>query len=148
MARLVFFLLATLASVCALRLPAASVARSAAARMEMDLSGGLAKPRIEKMIADNKVMLFMKGNKMFPQCGFSNTAVMILKAVTSSAGGDFETFDVLSDNDIREGIKEYSNWPTIPQCYVDGEFIGGCDLLIEMYENGELAEMIEKAVAS
>ena len=89
-------------------------------------------------------MLFMKGNKLFPQCGFSNTAVMILKSITE----DFETFDVLSDNEIREGIKAYSNWPTIPQCYIDGEFIGGCDLLIEMYQNGELQEMVEKSVAS
>ena len=79
-------------------------------------------------------MLFMKGNKLFPQCGFSNTAVMIMKSITE----DFETFDVLSDNEIREGIKTYSNWPTIPQCYIDGEFIGGCDLMIEMYQSGEL----------
>ena len=79
-------------------------------------------------------MLFMKGNKLFPQCGFSNTAVMIMKSITE----DFETFDVLSDMEMREGIKKYSNWPTIPQCYIDGEFIGGCDLMIEMYQSGEL----------
>ena len=91
-------------------------------------------------------MLFMKGNKMFPQCGFSNTAVMILKSIPAAA--EFETFDVLADNEIREGIKAYSNWPTIPQCYVDGEFIGGCDILIEMYQSGELQEVIEKAAAS
>ena len=90
-------------------------------------------------------MLFMKGNKLFPQCGFSNTAVMILKSIPAAA--DFETFDVLADQDVREGIKQYSNWPTIPQCYIDGEFIGGCDLLIEMYQSGELQEMIEKAAA-
>ena len=89
-------------------------------------------------------MLFMKGNKLFPQCGFSNTAVRILQSITE----DFETFDVLADNDIREGIKQYSNWPTIPQCYIEGEFIGGCDLMIEMYQSGELQEMVEKAQAS
>ena len=99
--------------------------------------------QIESLVKENKVMLFMKGNELFPQCGFSNTAVRILQAV----GQPFKTFDVLSDNSVREGIKTYSNWPTIPQCYVDGEFIGGCDLLIEMYESGELAEMIEKAAA-
>ena len=89
-------------------------------------------------------MLFMKGNKMFPQCGFSNTAVMILKSITQ----DFETFDVLADNDIRERIKTYSNWPTIPQLYVNGEFLGGCDIMIEMYQEGELQEMAERAAAS
>lgn len=83
----------------------------------------------------------MKGTKLFPQCGFSNTAVRILLSITE----DFETFDVLADNEVREGIKTYSNWPTIPQCYIDGEFVGGCDLLIEMYQNGELQEMVEKA---
>merc|ERR1719453_150421 len=100
--------------------------------------------RIETMISENKIMLFMKGNKLFPQCGFSNTAVRILQSITE----DFETFDVLADNDVREGIKTYSNWPTIPQCYIDGEFVGGCDLLIEMYQNGELAEMVERVAAS
>ena len=90
--------------------------------------------------------LIMKGNKMFPQCGFSNTAVMILKSIPAAA--DFETFDVLSDQSIREGVKTYSNWPTIPQLYIDGEFLGGCDIMIEMYQNGELQEEIEKAAAS
>mmetsp|Transcript_14362 Transcript_14362/g.37287 ORF Transcript_14362/g.37287 Transcript_14362/m.37287 type:complete len:144 (+) Transcript_14362:40-471(+) len=143
MARLLALLLSICASAAALQLPAVGAARRAPpARMDMTSD------RIEKMIADNKIMLFMKGNKLFPQCGFSNTAVMILKAVTESNGADFETFDVLSDQEVREGIKEYSNWPTIPQCYVDGEFIGGCDLLIEMYQNGELAEMVEKSAAS
>ena len=137
-------LLCFLAATAALRVPAAA-RRSAAPRMDGLTSTSA---RIEKMIADNKVMLFMKGNKLFPQCGFSNTATMILKAVTESANCDFETFDVLSDQDVREGIKEYSNWPTIPQCYIDGEFIGGCDLLIEMYQSGELAEMIEVSAAN
>ncbi len=119
-------------------------------------------------------MLFMKGNKMFPQCGFSNTAVTILKSIVPA--DNFETFDVLSDEEVnmgiqafpdpirarprarprarasptqvRAGIKTYSNWPTIPQCYIDGEFIGGCDLMIEMYQSGELQEMVERAIAS
>jgi monothiol glutaredoxin len=90
-----------------------------------------------------QVMLFMKGNKLFPQCGFSNTAVNLLKSITD----EFETFDVLSDEAIREGVKAYSAWPTIPQLYVDGEFLGGCDIMIEMHESGELKEEVEKALA-
>ena len=74
----------------------------------------------------------------------ASVAVTLLKSITE----DFETFDVLSDQSIREGIKTYSNWPTIPQCYIEGEFVGGCDILIEMYQNGELQEMVEKARAS
>ncbi|CAM9419579.1 unnamed protein product, partial [Chrysoparadoxa australica] len=77
--------------------------------------------RIGSMVQENKVMLFMKGNKLFPQCGFSNSAVQILRAVDAS----FETFDVLTDPDVREGVKQFSEWPTIPQLYVEGEFIGG-----------------------
>jgi monothiol glutaredoxin len=100
--------------------------------------------RIEGLISDNKVLLFMKGSKEFPQCGFSNTAVTLLKSITT----DFETFDVLGDQSVREGVKAYSNWPTIPQCYIDGEFVGGCDILIEMYQSGELQEMVERAQAS
>ena len=91
-----------------------------------------------------EVLLFMKGSKLFPQCGFSNTAVQILNAIDAP----YETFDVLADFDVREGVKAYSNWPTIPQCYIDGEFIGGCDVMIEMYQSGELQEMVEKANAS
>jgi len=100
--------------------------------------------QIKELVDSNAIMLFMKGNKLFPQCGFSNTAVQIL----NSLNVPFETFDVLGDQSVREGIKEYSNWPTIPQCYIEGEFIGGCDIMIEMYQNGELAEMAEKAAAS
>ena len=86
----------------------------------------------------------MKGNKLFPQCGFSNTAVRILQSITE----DFETVDVLADNEIREGIKAYSNWPTIPQLYVKGEFVGGCDIVKEMFEAGELKDfMAEKGIA-
>lgn len=101
------------------------------------------KTRIDEMIKANPVMLFMKGNKMFPQCGFSNTAVQIL----STYNIDFETCDVLADEAIRSGIKDYSSWPTIPQLYVAGEFIGGCDIMIEEYQNGNLGETIEKAKA-
>tara|TARA_B100000579_G_scaffold327389_1_gene277322 strand:- start:17 stop:277 length:261 start_codon:yes stop_codon:yes gene_type:complete len=86
----------------------------------------------------------MKGNKLMPQCGFSNNVVQIL----NSLGMSFETFDVLSNMEIREAVKEYSNWPTIPQVYVNGEFIGGSDILISMYNSGELREKLEIALAS
>ncbi len=89
-------------------------------------------------------MVFMKGTKLMPQCGFSNNVVQILNSLSIS----FETFDVLSDMDVRQGIKDYSNWPTIPQVYVNGEFIGGSDILIEMYNSGELKEKLEIALAS
>ncbi len=100
--------------------------------------------KIESLINSHPVMVFMKGNKLMPQCGFSNNVVQILNAL----GTSFETFDVLSDIEIREGIKEYSNWPTIPQVYLKGEFLGGSDILIEMYNSGELKEKIEIALAS
>ena len=100
--------------------------------------------KIDSFVKDNKVMLFMKGTKIFPQCGFSNMAVQILNAI----GADFETCDVLSDDFIRQQIKTYSDWPTIPQLYVDGEFVGGSDIMLEMYQAGELQEMIEVAAAS
>ena len=102
------------------------------------------KERIDKLINDNKIMVFMKGNKLMPQCGFSNNVVQILKVL----GVPFETFDVLSDYDIRQGVKEYSNWPTIPQVYLNGEFLGGSDILIELYQNGQLQETVEVALAS
>ena len=89
-------------------------------------------------------MVFMKGTKLMPQCGFSNNVVQIL----NSLGIHFETFDVLSDGDIRQSIKEYSNWPTIPQVYLKGEFLGGSDILIEMYNSGELREKLDIALAS
>mmetsp|Transcript_102369 Transcript_102369/g.159692 ORF Transcript_102369/g.159692 Transcript_102369/m.159692 type:complete len:202 (+) Transcript_102369:66-671(+) len=103
-----------------------------------------ARDRIDEMVKKNNVFLFMKGTPTFPQCGFSRTAVELLSAV----GVPFETFDVLSDESIREGVKKYSDWPTIPQCYIEGEFIGGTDIMIEMYQNGELQEMLERAAAS
>ncbi len=100
--------------------------------------------RIEALINSSNILVFMKGTKLMPQCGFSNNVVQIL----NSLGMSFETFDVLSDMDIREGIKEFSNWPTIPQVYVKGEFIGGSDILIQMYNSGELREKLEIALAS
>ena len=100
--------------------------------------------KIDSFVKDNKVMLFMKGTKIFPQCGFSNMAVQILNAI----GAEFETCDVLSDDFVRQQIKVYSDWPTIPQLYVDGEFVGGSDIMLEMYQAGELQEMIEVAAAS
>ena len=96
----------------------------------------LTKNKIQSLIDSNPVMVFMKGTKLMPQCGFSNNVVQIL----NSLGVEFNTFDVLSDFEIREGIKEYSEWPTIPQVYLKGEFLGGSDILIEMYNSGTLKE--------
>lgn len=101
------------------------------------------KERIQELVDNHPVLLFMKGSKLFPQCGFSNTAVQIL----NSFGIEFHSVDVLADEAVRSGVKDFSNWPTIPQLYVAGEFIGGSDIMIEMYQNGELGEMIEKAKA-
>lgn len=100
--------------------------------------------RIEELVKNNKIVVFMKGSKLMPQCGFSNNAVQIL----NSFGAPYETVDVLQDPEIRQGIKEYSNWPTIPQVYINGEFIGGSDVLIELYQQGELQQMVEVALAS
>ena len=102
------------------------------------------KARIESLIQSSPIVVFMKGTKLMPQCGFSNNVVQILNAL----GLQFEIFDVLSDMEIRQGIKEFSDWPTIPQVYVKGEFIGGSDILIEMYNSGELKEKLEVALAS
>src|SRR5262245_33367403 len=96
------------------------------------------KAQLDELIKKNRVLLFMKGNKHFPQCGFSAQVVQILKEV----GTGFETVNVLSDPAVREGIKEYSSWPTIPQLYVDGEFVGGCDIVKEMYASGELQKKL------
>ena len=90
--------------------------------------------RIKETVTNNRVVLFMKGTPQFPQCGFSSRAIQILEA----CGTEYETVNVLSDMDVREGIKRYSNWPTIPQVYIDGEFVGGSDILLSMYQNGEL----------
>ena len=94
--------------------------------------------RIETDIAANPVMLYMKGNAMFPQCGFSARVVQIL----THLGVPFQTANVLEDPALRDGIKAYSNWPTIPQLYVKGEFVGGCDIVTEMFQNGELTTLL------
>jgi monothiol glutaredoxin len=95
--------------------------------------------RIDQIVKSSDVVLFMKGTAQFPMCGFSGRAIQVLKAcgVTKPA-----TFNVLEDEEIRHGIKEYSNWPTIPQLYVKGEFVGGSDIMMEMYENGELQQVL------
>ena len=102
------------------------------------------KERIQTLIQSSPIFVFMKGTKLMPQCGFSNNVVQILNAL----GMSFETFDVLSDMEIRQGIKDYSEWPTIPQVYLKGEFMGGSDILIEMYNNGEVKEKLEVELAS
>lgn len=102
------------------------------------------KAKIDQLVNENKVMVFMKGSKLMPQCGFSNNVVQILNTL----GVPYETMDILADPEIRQGIKEYSNWPTIPQIYINGEFIGGSDIAIELYQTGELQQMVEVALAS
>ena len=103
-----------------------------------------ANARISEIVNSNDVVLFMKGTPLFPQCGFSSRAIAILDHL----GVDYESVDVLQDQGIRQGIKEFSDWPTIPQLYVKGEFVGGSDIMMEMYENGELAELLaDKGVA-
>ena len=101
------------------------------------------KSKIESLINESEVMLFMKGTPSMPQCGFSAAVVGVLNHM----GIDFESTNVLQDQEIREGIKEYSNWPTIPQLYVKKEFVGGCDIIREMHENGELSNFfVEKGI--
>jgi monothiol glutaredoxin len=97
-----------------------------------------AKERIDALVKANDVVLFMKGTALFPQCGFSSRAVAILDHL----GASYETVDVLQDQEIRQGIKEYSDWPTIPQLYVKGEFVGGSDIMMEMFESGELQTLV------
>ncbi|MBW4649065.1 MAG: Grx4 family monothiol glutaredoxin [Kastovskya adunca ATA6-11-RM4] len=102
------------------------------------------KEQIDKLVNENKILVFMKGTKLMPQCGFSNNVVQILNTL----GVPYETVDILEEYEIRQGIKEYSNWPTIPQVYINGEFVGGSDVMIEMYQQGELQQMVEVALAS
>ena len=97
-----------------------------------------AKSRIDELVKSNDIVLFMKGTALFPQCGFSSRAVTILDHL----GTPFETVDVLADPEIRQGIKEYSDWPTVPQLYVKGEFVGGSDIMMEMFESGELQALV------
>ncbi|MBV9813358.1 MAG: Grx4 family monothiol glutaredoxin [Acetobacteraceae bacterium] len=96
--------------------------------------------RIQRDIDENDVMLFMKGNAMFPQCGFSARVVQIL----THMGVPFQTANVLEDPELRDGVKQFSNWPTIPQLYVKGEFVGGCDIVTEMFQSGELSTLLDK----
>lgn len=95
--------------------------------------------RFDELTKGNKVVLFMKGNKDFPQCGFSDAVVKVLKF----HGTDFQTYDVLSDPEIRSGMKMYSEWATFPQLYVNGEFVGGCDIVMDMHENGEIEALLK-----
>ncbi|CAN5636010.1 Grx4 family monothiol glutaredoxin [soil metagenome] len=95
--------------------------------------------RIDDLVKGNRVVLFMKGTAQFPMCGFSGRAIQIMKACGVS---DLKTVNVLEDGDIRQGIKEYANWPTIPQLYVNGEFVGGSDIMMEMYQAGELQQTL------
>lgn len=97
------------------------------------------KDRIQSLLNEHRVVLFMKGTRHFPQCGFSHTAVEVLRRV----GAEFHEVNVLEDQEIRQGIKEFGNWPTIPQLYVDGKLIGGSDIMVEMFEKGELAPIIK-----
>jgi len=95
--------------------------------------------RIQEVVNSKPVVLFMKGSPQFPQCGFSGRAIQILQA----CGVEFDTFDVLGDEEVRQGIKEFSNWPTIPQLYISGEFVGGSDIMLELYQSGELAKQLQ-----
>jgi monothiol glutaredoxin len=99
--------------------------------------------RIESLINGSKVMLFMKGTKQFPACGFSNAVVQILK----KEGAPFDTYNILADPEVRQALKEFSNWPTYPQLYVAGKFVGGCDIVTEMHQSGELAQQLTTAGA-
>ncbi|MEI6382378.1 MAG: Grx4 family monothiol glutaredoxin [Betaproteobacteria bacterium] len=99
--------------------------------------------RIDDLVKNNEIVLFMKGSASFPMCGFSGRAIQILKACGVDTK-ELKTVNVLDDADIRQGIKTYSNWPTIPQLYVNGEFVGGSDIMMEMFESGELNQVIQK----
>lgn len=98
-----------------------------------------ANARIDEIVKSNDVVLFMKGTALFPQCGFSSRAVAILDHLNVP----FETVDVLQDPELRQGIKEYSDWPTVPQLYIKGEFVGGSDIMMEMFEAGELKQLLD-----
>ncbi|MBD2413180.1 monothiol glutaredoxin, Grx4 family [Nostoc calcicola FACHB-389] len=102
------------------------------------------KEKIDNLVQENKILVFIKGTKLMPQCGFSNNVVQIL----NSLGVPFKDINVLADDEIRQAIKEYSNWQTFPQVYIDGEFVGGSDIMIELYQQGELQQKVEVALAS
>jgi len=94
--------------------------------------------KLQSMVETHKVVLFMKGNQLFPQCGFSAKVVELLKR----SGAPFHTVNILAEADVRQGLKEFSSWPTFPQLYINGEFVGGCDIVTEMHENGELSALL------
>jgi monothiol glutaredoxin len=100
-----------------------------------------AQEQIKQQVAQNKIVLYMKGTPQFPQCGFSGRAVQLLQA----CGAEFASVDVLADAGIRDGIKRFSNWPTIPQLYIQGEFVGGADIMTELYQKGELQKLVAAA---
>jgi monothiol glutaredoxin len=100
--------------------------------------------RIESVIRDNKIVVFMKGTRSFPQCGFSAATVQVFEEL----GVPFATVDVLADAELRDAIKVYSNWPTIPQVYIDGKFVGGCDIIRQLHDNGELEPMVRAALGA
>jgi monothiol glutaredoxin len=102
------------------------------------------KQKVDDLIKANKVLLFVKGTKSFPQCGFSNAVIETFKQL----GVPFECVNILADQELRAGMKEYSSWPTFPQVYVGGEFVGGADIVREMHQKGELAALVQKALAS
>ncbi|GMV13169.1 MAG: Grx4 family monothiol glutaredoxin [Polyangiaceae bacterium] len=97
--------------------------------------------KIQDTIGQSGVVLFMKGSKIFPQCGFSARVVQMLKEL----GADFRDVNILQDPELREGLKEYSSWPTFPQLYVDGKLVGGCDIVTDLFESGELKELVQKS---
>ena len=111
---------------------------------DTNLTGDDSQARIAAMVAKSPVLLFMKGTPLFPQCGFSSRAVAILEHLQV----EFDSVDVLQDQGVRQGIKAFSDWPTIPQLYVNGEFVGGSDIMMEMYESGELAELFKGSAAA
>lgn len=121
--------------------PAGPVAPAVPAPTE-EVAGGISiQARLEQLVKEHPIMLFMKGNPNEPRCGFSRKVVQALK----EEGLEYGSFDILSDEAVRQGLKEYSNWPTYPQLYVKGEFIGGCDIVLEMHKNGELNEVLQNA---
>ncbi|XP_051121142.1 monothiol glutaredoxin-S7, chloroplastic [Andrographis paniculata] len=131
------------AAALSFRPPASTAPRMASIRCFSALTPAL-KTTLDKVVGSNKVVVFIKGTKDFPQCGFSNTVVQILKSLNVP----FETINVLENELLRQGLKEYSNWPTFPQVYLDGEFFGGCDIIVDAYKSGELQEILEKALCS
>ncbi|KAG2328968.1 hypothetical protein Bca4012_021414 [Brassica carinata] len=138
------FVSASLAVRSNLRLkPSPSAARFRCSASSSSLTPQL-RDTLEKLVNSEKVVLFMKGTRDFPMCGFSNTVVQILKSLNVP----FEDVNILENEMVRQGLKEYSSWPTFPQLYIDGEFFGGCDITLEAFQSGELQEVVERAMCS